>query len=147
MHASNNKRLSGKKAFVTGGSRGIGAAIVDRLAEEGADVAFTYRGRRDAARKVSNKIQGSAAHGLAIQADSGDPTALVKAIEEAADKLGRIDIFVSSAGTLLFKPFETLLRLTCALLMSDRRLCSATWEREDGSFSFRAISPTTQPFL
>src|ERR1041385_1189158 len=93
------KRLAGKKALVTGGSRGIGAAIVNRLAEEGADVAFTYRGQRDAAKKVTEKIQSSGSHGLAIQADSGDADALTAAVEQAASELGGIDIFVSSAGT------------------------------------------------
>jgi 3-oxoacyl-[acyl-carrier protein] reductase len=69
-------------------------------------MAFTYRGRRDAAEKVSEKIRKSVRRGLAIQADSGDAEALTRAVEEAADKLGSIDIFVSSAGTLLFKPIE-----------------------------------------
>src|ERR1051325_9406644 len=105
MHAE-IKRLAGKKALVTGGSRGIGAAIANRLAEEGADIAFTYRGRRDAAEKVTQKIHHSGSRGLAIQADSGDTDALTAAVEQAASKLGRIDIFVSSAGTLLFKPIQ-----------------------------------------
>jgi 3-oxoacyl-[acyl-carrier protein] reductase len=90
------KRLEGKKALVTGGSRGIGAAIVERLANEGATVAYTYRTHRN----------GANGHGFAIQADSGNPKALVQAVEKAAKSLGGIDIFVSSAGTLLFKPIE-----------------------------------------
>ena len=105
MHAE-IKRLAGKKALVTGGSRGIGAAIVNRLAQEEAEVAFTYRGRRDAAEKVSAKIKSSGGQSLAIQADSADPDALTKAVDQVADKFGGIDIFVSSAGTLLFKPIE-----------------------------------------
>jgi 3-oxoacyl-[acyl-carrier protein] reductase len=99
-------RLAGKKAFVTGGSRGIGAAIVRRLAQEGAAVAFTFRDRRDAAEKVTKEIEKTGGHGMAIQTDSGDPHALTEAVDRVADKFSSIDIFVSSAGTLLFKPIE-----------------------------------------
>jgi len=99
-------RLAGKKAFVTGGSRGIGAGIVRRLAEEDAAVAFTYRGRHDAAERVSQEITKSGGQAIAIRADSGDPHALTSAVDQAAERLEGIDIFVSSAGTLLFKPIE-----------------------------------------
>jgi 3-oxoacyl-[acyl-carrier protein] reductase len=96
-----------KRAFVTGGSRGIGAAIVRRLAQQ-ADVAFTFRERRDAADRLVGEIEKSGGRAFALKADSGDPGALNGAIETAARELGRIDIFVSSAGTLLFKPIEEL---------------------------------------
>jgi len=99
-------RLVGKKAFVTGGSRGIGAGIVCRLAREDAAVAFTYGGRRDAAERVEQEIKKSGGQAIAIQADSGDPDALTKAVDHVAEELEGIDIFVSSAGTLLFKPIE-----------------------------------------
>jgi 3-oxoacyl-[acyl-carrier protein] reductase len=98
--------LSGKKALVTGGSRGIGAGIVRSLASEGADVCFTYHARRDAAEQVVRELEGRSKRALAIQADSSDPDALNAAVERAAKALGRIDIFVSSAGMLLFKPIE-----------------------------------------
>jgi 3-oxoacyl-[acyl-carrier protein] reductase len=100
--------LVDKKALVTGGSRGIGAGIVRQLAMAGADVAFTYRERRDAADAVAREVRDIGRAVTAVKADSADPTALVRAIEEAAKALGRIDIFVSSAGVLLFKPVEDL---------------------------------------
>jgi 3-oxoacyl-[acyl-carrier protein] reductase len=99
-------RLIDKKAFVTGGSRGIGAGIVRKLAAEGADVGFTYRVRRDAAEAVTREVRDLGRNALSIEADSADPDALVAAIDQVAKALGRIDIFVSSAGVLLFKPIE-----------------------------------------
>jgi 3-oxoacyl-[acyl-carrier protein] reductase len=100
--------LSGKKAFVTGGSRGIGAGIVRSLAAEGADLCFTYRERRDAAEQLVRELEGTGKRALAIQADSSEPEALTAAVDRAAKALSRIDIFVSSAGMLLFKPIKEL---------------------------------------
>jgi 3-oxoacyl-[acyl-carrier protein] reductase len=101
-------RLSGKKAFVTGGSRGIGAAIVRRLAAEGADVAFTYLKVQEASLAVLQDVVSAGRRGAALQADSRVPQALTGAIDQAAREFGRIDIFVSSAGLLLFKPIDEL---------------------------------------
>jgi 3-oxoacyl-[acyl-carrier protein] reductase len=86
-------RFGGKVAFVTGGSSGIGAAIVRRLASEGARVAFTYIGSDERAAEVAK-----AAHALAIPADSTDTEALVAAIDEAVRKFGSLDILVNHAG-------------------------------------------------
>jgi 3-oxoacyl-[acyl-carrier protein] reductase len=105
MHVT-MKRLTGKKALVTGGSRGIGAAIVDRLEGEEAAVAFTFRTHQADDANHSKKSLGEKRNHLAIQADSGDPEALRRAVDTAVAKLGGIDIFVSNAGTLLFKPIE-----------------------------------------
>lgn len=95
-----------KKALVTGGSRGIGAGIVRSLATAGADVCFTYRRRRDAADEIVRDLERQGRRALGIQADSSDAQALTEAVDRAAKTLGRIDIFVSSAGMLLFKPIE-----------------------------------------
>jgi 3-oxoacyl-[acyl-carrier protein] reductase len=100
-------RLSGKVAFVTGGSRGIGAGIVKRLAQEGADVAFTYLKDGKAAEDVRRDLATAAGRRvLAFRADSADGDALSDAIDQAAREFGHIDILVSSAGALLFKPVD-----------------------------------------
>jgi 3-oxoacyl-[acyl-carrier protein] reductase len=90
--------LSGKAALVTGGSRGIGKAIALRLATQGADVAFSYRGNESAAVATAGEIEGLGRKALAVQADVSDADAadgLVKAVLEA---FGRIDILVNNAG-------------------------------------------------
>jgi 3-oxoacyl-[acyl-carrier protein] reductase len=98
--------LQDKRAFVTGGSRGIGAGIVKKLAAAGADVAFSYRERRDAADDVASAVRNLGRIALGVKADSGNPRELKAAVDQVAKEFGRIDIFVSSAGVLLFKPFE-----------------------------------------
>lgn len=90
--------LQGKVALVTGGSRGIGAAIAVRLAQEGAHVALTYRSATDQAVDVVRRIETAGRQGLAIMADSADPDAVVGAVNAAADELGRLDILVNNAG-------------------------------------------------
>ena len=90
--------LGGRTALVTGGSRGIGRAIVLRLARQGADVAFSYKGNAAAAQVVAAEVEGMGRRALAIQADARSAEgadALVKAVLEA---FGRIDILVNNAG-------------------------------------------------
>jgi 3-oxoacyl-[acyl-carrier protein] reductase len=99
-------RLAGKKAMVTGGSRGIGAGIVRTLAAEGAEVGFTYRANNDAARVVCREVERIGRQCVAVKADSADVRALAQAIDHVASALGGLDIFVSSAGALLFKPID-----------------------------------------
>jgi 3-oxoacyl-[acyl-carrier protein] reductase len=99
-------RLKGKRAMVTGGSRGIGAGIVKRLAEEGADIGFTYKSQDDAARSIAREIGALGRRVKAIKVDSANPDQLSDAVSTVADELGGLDIFVSSAGALLFKPIE-----------------------------------------
>lgn len=99
-------RLVGKKAMVTGGSRGIGAGIVKVLAAEGADVGFTYRSNETAAQATRKEVEQLGRRCLALMADSADPRALPRAVDEIAAGLRGLDIFVSSAGALLFKPIE-----------------------------------------
>ncbi len=90
--------LQGKRALVTGGSRGIGAAIAKRLAAEGADVAITYERSAERAGAVARSIEGTGRKSLAIQADSADPAAVRAAVEAAAQALGGLDILVNNAG-------------------------------------------------
>ena len=90
--------LAGKKAFVTGGSRGIGAAIVKRLAAEGADVAFTYARSGERAGEVASAVEAEGRCAMAIQADNRDPDSVRAAVKKAAKTFGGLDILVNSAG-------------------------------------------------
>ncbi|AXV14738.1 oxidoreductase [Neorhizobium sp. SOG26] len=98
--------LLGKRALVTGGSRGIGAAIALALAEKGADVAITYERAADRAAEVVRAIEAQGRKGLAIQADSADPAAVKRAVDEAAGTLGGLDILVNNAAIALYDTIE-----------------------------------------
>ncbi|MGF7146463.1 NAD(P)-dependent dehydrogenase (short-subunit alcohol dehydrogenase family) [Sphingomonas zeicaulis] len=90
--------LNGKRALVTGASRGIGAAIALALAENGADVAFTYQNSAEKAVAVAGSIEKTGRRAVAIQADSADPAAIARAVDETVAALGGIDILVNSAA-------------------------------------------------
>ena len=92
--------LQGKRALVTGASRGIGAAIAKTLAAEGADVAITYEKSADRAAEVVRAIREQGRKGVAIQADSADVTAVQSSIEKTVRELGGLDILVNNAGIL-----------------------------------------------
>jgi len=94
--------LSGKRALVTGGSRGIGAAIALALAENGADVALTFQSSADRAQDVVKSIEKLDRRGVAIQADSADPAAIKRSVDEAVAALGGLDILVNNAGIALY---------------------------------------------
>jgi len=92
--------LQGKRALVTGASRGIGAAIAKTLAAEGADVAITYEKSADLANEVVKAIRDHGRKGIAIQADSADVSAVQASIEKTVRELGGLDILVNNAGIL-----------------------------------------------
>jgi 3-oxoacyl-[acyl-carrier protein] reductase len=101
-----SKKLEGKTVLVTGGSRGIGAAIARRLAFDGAKVIITYAKGADAATAVVKTIERIGGQAIAIQADAVAADAIKAAIEKAVDTFGRLDIFVNNAGTAIPKKFE-----------------------------------------
>ena len=96
--------LRHKTALVIGGSRGIGAAIVQRLAREGADVALTCSASAERAAHVVKVAEALGVRALAIQADSADPQAVTEAVERTVRELGGLDILVNNAGVAIFAP-------------------------------------------
>jgi len=99
--------LAGKAAFVTGGTRGIGAAIVRRLARDGAAVAFSYASSQGPADELVRGIEAEGGRALALRIDSADADALTAGIDQAARHFGRLDILVNNAGVFVGGPVDT----------------------------------------
>ena len=90
--------LAGRAALVTGGARGIGRAIAIRLATQGADVAFSYRGNAAAAAETAAAIEAAGRKAIAIQADVKEPEAAETVVKQTLDAFGKVDILVNNAG-------------------------------------------------
>jgi 3-oxoacyl-[acyl-carrier protein] reductase len=103
-----HRKLLGKVAMVFGGSRGIGAAIVRRLAEDGADVALTYVSAANKATETVQAVETSGRKALAIKADSADTAAIRDAVAQVHEQFGRLDIVVVNAGILRLGSVETV---------------------------------------
>jgi 3-oxoacyl-[acyl-carrier protein] reductase len=101
-----SQSLSGKAALVTGGTRGIGAAIVRRLTSDGAAVAFTYSSSEDKAKAIVAELETAGGRALAIRADSADPKAVQEAVAQTVERFGSLDILVNNAGILILKPVD-----------------------------------------
>ncbi|ARU25966.1 3-oxoacyl-ACP reductase family protein [Cellvibrio sp. PSBB006] len=99
-------KLSGKVALVTGGSRGIGAAIAKRLAREGAKVAITWSTNPDKATEVVGSIKAAGGHAIAIQADSANPADIRRAVASVVEQEGGLDILINNAGVATMVPVE-----------------------------------------
>ncbi len=98
--------LAGKRALVTGGSRGIGAEIVRRLTADGAAVAFTYASSASDAEKLVAEVAGNGGKAVAIQADAADRNQIAAAVEQAVTELGGLDVLVNNAGTAYLAPID-----------------------------------------
>ena len=108
LHDVATASLGGLRALVTGGSRGICAGIVQRLAADGVAVALTYREARGPANNLEQEIIGSGGQTFAVQADNEDPEALRRAITETVERFGGLEVLVNNAGTSHLAPTKEL---------------------------------------
>ena len=132
--------LSGKVALIQGGSRGIGAAIVKRLAAQGAAVAFTYVSSAAKAEELQNSVISEGGKALAIHADSASADAIRNAVNATVEAFGRLDILVNNAGVLAIAPLEDFKlktstrpwQSTCAACLSRPRKRPSIWVKAAG---------------
>jgi 3-oxoacyl-[acyl-carrier protein] reductase len=100
------KKLAGKVALVTGGSRGIGAAIAKRLAEDGADVAISYAASPDKAKAVVRELEANGIRAAAFKAEQGDPLQVTGLVKAVVEHFGRLDILVNNAAIIAVSPID-----------------------------------------
>jgi NAD(P)-dependent dehydrogenase (short-subunit alcohol dehydrogenase family) len=134
--------IEGKIALITGGSRGIGAAIAERLAAEGAKVAITYTKGADAPASVVKEIERAGGKAIAIQADATDADAGKAAVEKTVATFGRLDVLVNNAGTAIPKMFEE----TTLEEMAYKGDCSYYSIPAGGKKSVNAVWSYQEPF-
>ncbi|MGW1169039.1 SDR family NAD(P)-dependent oxidoreductase [Streptomyces sp. NPDC002550] len=108
MTSLGSSRFAGKVAVVTGGSRGIGAAVVARLAAEGAAVAIGYRGNKQAADELVDTVTADGGRALAVRTDVADPEQTRALVEQAVSEFGRLDVLASCAGIEHFDALENI---------------------------------------
>ena len=99
-----NRKLAGKVALVTGGSRGIGAAVARALAEDGADVALSYVNSPDKAKALVRELQGKGVRAVAFQADQAKASQVTQLVRKVVDHFGHLDILVNNAGVFVTGP-------------------------------------------
>ena len=104
VSATSSKKLAGKVAIVTGGSRGMGAAIAKRLAADGAEVAFSYLSSPERAQAVVRELEAAGVRAAAFQADQGAAAQVAKFVKTVIAQFGRLDILVNNAGVLVVGP-------------------------------------------
>jgi len=122
------KPLQGKRAFITGASRGIGAAIARRFSADGADIAIGYERSADAANAIVTEIQAAGGRAFSVQMNAADPRSVKHAVDEAAAKLGGLDILVNNAGIISYGTVEevTLEQIDAMLAVNVRGVILAT---------------------
>lgn len=103
-----NKKLTGKVALVTGGSRGIGAAIARSLADDGSDVAISYVSNADKAKALVRELQEKGVRAVAFQADQARPEEVANLVRRVAEHFGHLDILVNNAGVFITGPVGTV---------------------------------------
>src|SRR2546425_1769315 len=135
-------KLSEKVALITGGSRGIGAAIAKRLAADGASVAITYAKEASAAFAVVKAIELSGGKAVAIQADAADTEAVKGAVEKTVATFGRLDVLVNNAGTAIPKTFEetTLDEMDRVIDINVRGTLVATQRSEEHTSELQSLA-------
>lgn len=145
------KALSERRALVTGGSRGIAAAIVRRLAADGAQVAFTYAASGAPADQLRSEIAGQGGTAVPIQADSVDAEQVSAAVDEAVSQLGGLDILVNNAGvtssgnveSLPLAEFDRMLAINVRAVFVAIQHAISIWEPAAALSPPAAFLPTT----